>query len=98
MKGGGGQSKTQNPKNIVDWFPGVRLGIFTDRDQQSIFWGLEFENLFFQVRCCILGVLKINAVLFVVLHFQQYFLCPVFSPGTFIEAVLYYYNIMLNCC
>ena len=35
--------------NVREGSPGGGLGILTDRDQRSIFWVLNFENLYFFV-------------------------------------------------
>ena len=70
--------------------PGGGLGIYTDRDQRSIFWVLNFENLYFfgywskllyffglSNKCCIFLGCQINAVFLSVLCIQRYFFGPI---------------------
>ena len=57
------------------------LGIFTDRDQRSIFWGFEFrKSVFFWVlltAAVFFGIVRKNAVFLSVSYFNSIFLGPV---------------------
>ena len=53
------------------------FGIFSNRDQRSIFWVLNFQNLYFlgtSQSSRMFGVIKKYAVFLSVLYFLQYFL------------------------
>ena len=82
--------------------PGGGLGIFTDRDQRSIFLGFEFrKSVLFGVlltaaaflglldKCCIFKCFRFLKVLF---WFKFY------APSTSLISVLHYYHIVLNFC
>ena len=78
--------------------PGGGLGIFTDRDQQSICWVLNFENFYFfgyGHSCCIFLGCQINVVFLSVLCIQQYFLGLVSFEGTSENA---YRSSLLSSC
>ena len=69
------KAKVESPLPY-SWPPGGGLGIYTGRDQQSIFRVLNFENLYFLgtgQSCCIFWGCRINAVFLSVLYLQRYF-------------------------
>ena len=78
--------------------PGGGLGIFTDRDQLSIFLSFEFrKSVFF-------WVLLTAAVFFWAFIFKCSIFLTVFfgvqfyAPGTSVIMVLHYYCVVLNFC
>ena len=55
---------------VAKLFPGARLGIYTDRDQRSIFGVLNFENrYFFWDIASISCIFLVNAVFLSVSYF-----------------------------
>ena len=57
---------------MLTLFPGGGFGIFTDRDQQSTFWGFEFRKSVFiwaLVKAAVLFGCKINPVFPSILYF-----------------------------
>ena len=78
------------------------LGIFTDRDQRSIFLSFEFQKSVF------LGALLRAAVFFGLLDKRCIFKCFIFlavyfwlkfyTPGTSVITVFHYDQIVLNFC
>ena len=81
--------------------PGGGLGIFTDRDQRSIFGVLNFENLYFFGYCSQLlyfwGLLNNCCIFKCFIFLTVFFWVQFYAPGTSVITVLHYYHhIVLN--
>ena len=82
--------------------PGGGPGIFTDRDQRSIFLGFEFrESVFFgywSQYCCIFVLLNKSRILKCFIFSTVFFWVQFYSQGALVIMGLHYYHIMLDFC
>ena len=100
-----GTSKFQTLNNLTSskfQTPGGGLGIFTNRDQQSIFLGFEFQKFVFfctQLTAAVFfGLLDKCCIFKCFISVSVLFWLKFYVPGTSVITVLHCYHIVLNFC